>query len=176
LGQELLVIEEILYNFRLTKNSTVSLKFQQDERDYKELEFISFSPKMSPFRMYVSKEETATSQNTMDIIPSWMGGYFSSVTDNSKNYCKNCNFTILIEPEFEDAHVFFIIRYENSVSEIFPHAPIISTLKPYKKHCYSINVPERFKNEDMIIQTELFSGSVEMLYNPWKLPTKKKNF
>jgi hypothetical protein len=151
------------------------LKFVQDQREYKELEFISFSPKLSPYRMFISREESANSANTMQIIPSWIGGYFSSVSKNSTNYCTNCNFTILIEPEFQDAHVFFIIRYENSVSEI-THHPIISTLKPFRKHCYFINIPDRYKNEDMIIQTELFSGSVEMLYNPWELPKDQNDF
>jgi hypothetical protein len=172
----MLVRNDILYNFPLRKNGTVSMKFIQDGRDYKELEFISFSPKLSPYRIFVSREETANSMNTMQIIPSWIGGYFTSVIKNSTNYCTNCNFTIFIEPEFEDAHIFFTIRYENSVSQIFPHNPIISTLKPFRKHCYFIDIPERFKNEDIIIQTELFSGSVEMLYNPWELPKDQNDF
>lgn len=126
--------------------------------------------------MYISRKENANSQNTMDIIPSWIGGYFSSVKKNSKNYCINCNFTILLETEFEHADIFFIIRYENSVTEMFSHAPVISTLNPFGKHCYKINVPKKFQAEDLIIQTELFSGGANMLYNPWSLPKKEKDF
>lgn len=169
-------MENNLYPFHITKESSVSLKFQQTREDFKELEFISFSPKMSPFRIFVSDKETATSENSIQIIPSWIGGYYASVTKSSRYYCTKCNFTIFIEPEFDEADLFFLIKYEDSVSRIFPHHPIMSSLKPYQKHCYNFTVHERFKNEEIIIQTELFSGSATMKYNPWTLPNETDKF
>lgn len=178
MGKEYLIKSDRLYKFRLTRQSSISLKFHQGRANFKELEFIGFSPKMSAFRMYVSNQETATSENSLLVIPSWIGGYFTSVRKDSRYYCVNCNFTILLEPEYEHAEVFFIIRYENSVSQIKPHFPIFSTLKPFKTHCYKMNIPEKYKNDELIIQTELFSGSANLLYNPWSLPDRKnlKNF
>ncbi len=125
---------------------------------------------MSAFRMYVSKESNPSSSNSMTIIPSWIGGYYSSVSKNSLHYCSNCTFNVLIEAENDLAEVILTVKYEDAVSQVSPQDPIFSTLKPFRRHCYFIDVDEKHKNEEIIVQTTLFSGSAVLLVNPWVAP------
>ncbi len=170
LDNELYIVENELYSFYITKDNSISLKFDQKRETYKELEFIAYSPKMSSFRMFVSNQNEPSSSDRLTIVPSWIGGYYSSVTNNSIYYCTNCTYHILLESENDIAEVFFIIKYEDSVSKINPQEPIFSTLKPFRKHCYYIDVDENNKDEEIIVQTTLFSGSANLLINPWSLP------
>lgn len=131
---------------------------------------------MSAFRIYISKDSTPSSSNSMTIIPSWVGGYYSSVTKNSAFYCSNCTFNILIEAENDLAEVFLSVKYEDAVSRVNAHEPIFSTLKPFRRHCYFIEVEDRFKDEEIIVQTMLFSGSARLLINPWISPLNITKF
>lgn len=120
--------------------------------------------------MYVSKESNPSSTNTFTIIPSWIGGYYASTIKNNYNFCKNCTYNILLEAEKNSAEINFMVKYENSVNKIKSHQQIFSTVKPFGSHCYSIDVTESNKNETLIVQTMLFSGSSTLLVNPWTNP------
>ena len=122
---------------------------------------------MSTFKMFVSSSGSPSSRNTLPVIPSWIGGYYSSVTRNSFNFCSNCTYYIMLEAEQGTAEIFFMIKYEDSVNKVKSNEPIFSTLKPGNMHCYSIEITEDLKNETLIIQTMLFSGSASLLVNPW---------
>lgn len=157
-----------LYSFYLTKDNSISLKFDQNRETYEELEFKSYSPRMSAFRMFVSDKNNPSSSNSLTVVPSWVGGYYTSVTKYSLHFCNNCTYYILLESENDFAEVFFSVQYQDSVSKINPQDPIFSTLRPFRKHCYSIDVDENKKNENIIVQTMLFSGSANLIINPWK--------
>jgi hypothetical protein len=112
----------------------------------------------------------------MTIVPSWVGGYYASVTKNSIHFCMNCTYNILIEAENDLAEVFLTIKYEDTIANINSQEFTFSTLKPFQRHCYSIDVNEKYKNEDIIIQTTLFSGSANLLINPWDFPKDLTHF
>lgn len=131
---------------------------------------------MSGFRMYISKKENPSASNSILVIPSWVGGYYASVTENSAHYCTNCTYYILIEADNDFAEVFFTAKYEGSYSPITPQDPVFSTLKPFKKHCYTIDVEEKYKEEEIIIQTVLFSGSAYLLVKPWNKPQNQTDY
>ncbi len=120
--------------------------------------------------MFVSFNKSPSSENSLPIIPSWIGGYYSSINSDSILFCSNCTYYILLESEKGSAEIFFMIKYEDSVNRIKTNEPIFSTLKPYNMHCYSININEENKNKTLIIQTMLFSGSTTLLINPWINP------
>lgn len=164
------IIENDIYTFFLKKDNSISLRFDQLRDSFEELEFIAYSPMMSSFRIFISNTNKPSSSNSMTIIPSWVGGYFASVSKNSAYFCRNCTYNILIESDSDVAEVFFTIKYEDSVSKVNPQEPIFSTLKPFKKHCYSIEVNDKNKNDDIIVQTMLFSGSANLQINPWENP------
>ena len=131
---------------------------------------------MSAFRMYISKDSSPSSSNSMIIIPSWVGGYFASVTKNTAFYCNNCTFYILIEAENDLAEVFLNVKYEDAVTRVNSQEPIFSTLKPFRRHCYFIEVEDKYKAEEIIVQTMLFSGSASLLINPWVHPQNITKF
>jgi len=172
---EFKIKENEIYSFSLKEGRSRILKFNQMKSDAKEIEFISYSHKINPFKMFVSTQRNPSSQNTLPIIPSWIGGYYASVNKNSFNFCSNCTYYILLESEKGTADIFFMIKYENSVNKVNLQEPIFSTLKPVSMHCYSIEITDQFKNETLIIQTMLFSGSASLFINPWKNPREGNN-
>jgi len=176
LETELNIVENELYSYYITKDNSISLKFDQRRQSYRELEFIAYSAKMSAFRIYISDKNNPSSSNSMTIIPTWIGGYYASVTKHSPHFCFNCTYYILLESENDLAEVFFTIKYEDSVSKVNPHEPIFSALKPFRRHCYSINVEEKYADDELIIQTMLFSGSTKLLINPWEMPKNHTSF
>lgn len=131
---------------------------------------------MSPYKVYISDKVNPSSSNSMQIIPSWIGGYYASVSKQSSHFCFNCTYFVLIEAENELAEVFFTVKYEDSFSKVNPQDPIFSTLKPFRRHCYSFDVDEKYKNEDIIVQTTLFSGSANLLVKPWLEPKNRTDF
>lgn len=170
LEPEFKIAENEVYTFNIKPEKQIILKFKQNKQDAKEIEFISYSPRMSTFKMFVSKDLNPSTQNSLPVIPSWIGGYFTSINKNSFNFCSNCTYYILLEAENGPAEIFFMIKYEDSVNKVKSNEPIFSTLKPANMHCYSIEVTEESNNETLIIQTMLFSGSATLLVNPWKNP------
>lgn len=170
LEPEFKIAENEVYTFNIKPEKQVILKFNQNNAAAKEIEFISYSPKMSSFKMFVSNSANPGSQNTLPVIPSWIGGYYSSVNKNSFNFCSNCTYYVMLEADKGAAEIFFMVKYEDSVNKLKSSEPVFSTLKPANMHCYSIEVTEEFKNETLIIQTMLFSGSASLLVNPWKNP------
>jgi len=170
LEPEFKIAENEVYTFNIKPENQIILKFDQKRADAKEIEFISYSPKMSSFKMFVSVSGNPGSQNTFPVFPSWIGGYYSSVNRNTLNFCSNCTYYVMLEAEKGIAEIFLMVKYEDSVNKVKSNEPIFSTLKPANMHCYSIEVEEQFKNETLIIQTMLFSGSASLLVNPWENP------
>lgn len=168
--QEFNVMENELYTFNLKAGNSIILNFYQTREDLKEIEFISYSPKLMSFKMLVSTKENPSSENTISVIPSWLGGYFSSVNKGSLRFCYKCSYYILLEAERSTSDINFMIKYEDSVNKIKSYEPIYSTLKPFHMHCYSYEITEANKNETLIIQTMLFSGSATLGLNPWNNP------
>jgi hypothetical protein len=170
LEPEFKIAENEVYTFNIKPEKQIILKFDQNKPNATEIEFISYSPKMSTFKMFVSSNANPSSQNSLPVIPSWIGGYYSSINKNSFTFCSNCTYYVLLEAEIGAAEIFFMVKYEDSVNKVKSNEPIFSTLKPANMHCYSIEIPEEFKNETLVIQTMLFSGSASLLVNPWKNP------
>lgn len=156
--------------FFLKEGQSQILSFEHNSKEKKEIQFMSYSNKLSPFKMFVSKNKGPSSQNTLEIIPSWMGGYSAFTSKDYVNWCENCTYYILLEAEKGAADISFIIKYEDTIHKIKHIEPIWSILQPGKMHCYSIEIDEKFKNENLIIETILFSGSATLGINPWNNP------
>lgn len=163
--------------FSLREGNSIILNFEHKKNSKKnEIQFISFSHKFTPFKMFVSKSANPSSQNTLTVIPSWMGGYYTSIDKESPYWCEeDCTYYILLEAEKGASDISFMVRYEDTVQKMKHIHPIFSTLKPLKMHCYSIDIKERFKKENLIIETILFSGSATLGMNPWKNPVVYPN-
>jgi hypothetical protein len=161
--------------FSLREGRSFILSFEHKKKFVQEIQFMSFTYKLSPFKMFISKNKSPSTQNSLPIIPSWMGGYYSSLTRESKDWCEDCTFYILLEAEKGSSEINFMVRYEDTIHKIKHFEPLYSTLKPQQMHCYSIDVDEKNKNENLIIETVLFSGSAQIAYNPWTNPIVDPN-
>lgn len=153
------------------------VSFEHKKKNVEEIQFISFTHKLTPFKMFISKDKAPSTQNTLPTIPSWHGGYYTSLTKNSKDWCEECTFYILLEAEKGSSEINFMIRYEDTIHKIKHFEPLYSTVKPRQFHCYSILINELNKLDNLIIETVLFSGSAQFAYNPWTNPIyDNKNF
>ena len=161
--------------FSLKEGKSQIIKFEHNEKSKKEIQFISYSNKLSSFKMFVSKDEDPSSQNSLLVVPSWIGGYYASLTNKSIDWCENCTFYILLEAETGVSDISFMVKYEDTINKIKHIEPIFSTIKPFQKHCYSIEIEEKSKNENLIIETILFSGSATLGMNPWTNPILSSN-
>lgn len=162
---------------QVMKDYAVNLKFNHTKTDFKELQIMSYSPQLSPYRMYVAKNSMPSSQNSIQIIPTWLSGYTADIIRGSKDACEGtCQYNILIESESSFAEVYLLIKYEDSVTKVDPLFPVFSYVRPYGTHCYSIAIDQSNKDDSIIIQTNLFSGSVKIYINPWTKPADKSKF
>ncbi len=161
--------------YSLKEGQSQILSFEHNAKDKKEIQFISYTTKLSPFRMFVSREKNPSTQNTLTIIPSWMGGYYASASKKSVNWCENCTYYILLEAEKGAADITFTVKYEDTINKIKHIEPIWSSLTPGRMHCYSIEIEDSFKNENLIIETILFSGSAVLGMNSWSNPLVNTN-
>jgi hypothetical protein len=124
----------------------------------------------------MSHKTNPVSTNSMQIIASWVGGYYASVTKNSSFFCSNCTYNILIESENDSAEVLFVVKYEDNVSKVNSDELIFSTLKPYGRHCYFIDIDKKNLNEEIVVQNMVFSGSASLLINPIEMPNNLIGF
>ncbi len=151
------------------KNDELSFKIKVN-KNYEELDIVAFSPQLKAFKLLVNEKERPTTQNSVSVIPSWMGGYSVNIPKNSENYCNNCHYYIVLEAGSSDVEVYLFARFEESITSIGSEEPLYSTLMPFKKHCYKYKIDMRNRDKNVIIQTVVFNGSVEMKYKMNELP------
>ena len=89
------------YNFiTLQPHETINYKLFV-EKEFEELNVVAFSNN-GKFRIFMNKE-APSSQNTFNVIPSWSNGYvFQVKKENSKQYCTNCYYHIVVHNEGEE--------------------------------------------------------------------------
>lgn len=159
--------------FSLREGRSFIMNFHHEKKSTKEIQFIAFSKKLSPFKMFISNgNESPSSQNSIEIQPSWLGGYSAIVDKTSKNWCEDCTYKILLEAERGSNEIFLMVRYEDTIHQISNKnfENIYASLNPRKMHCYSLEISEEKKAENLIIETILFSGSAKLAMNPWTNP------
>lgn len=152
-----------LYRAWILKDDELSFKIKVN-RNFEELDIVAFSPTLGPFKLLVKEKERPTTENSIKVIPSWMGGYTVNIQKTSEYYCNDCYYYLVLEAGSTNAEIFFFAKYEETVTLIGTEEPVYNTLLPFKKHCYKYNVDIRNRDKNIIIQTVVFSGSVELKY------------
>lgn len=174
LENEFQIFEGAMYQAYIEKEASIAFKIQS-RPDFDEMEIVAFAQGLGNFRMYVGKNEMPSNQKTILAIPSWIGGYTANIVKGSQDYCTSCFYYIVLEAPIESAHIFFFVKYDETVTTVRSTEPVFSTLRPYKTHCYKTYVDDSNKKENLIIQTTLFSGSVTLKTRPWKSPSDNQN-
>lgn len=88
------------------------------------------------------------------------------INKNDPEYCEECDYYILLVSlnEKQATSVMLNIKYSKSLTPItnMEH-PIVSSVKAYDRHCYSVNVTN--VNDNLIITSSIFNGEAELHYN-----------
>ena len=162
------VMEIGKYNLiSLGPHQTLNYKLKiKDEFD--ELNIISFS-ETGKFKIYVNKE-APSSQNTINVIPSWKNGYvFQIKKSNKKEYCSNCHYHIAIHNEkSETIYPLTLYAYfPDKIIKLKPEEIMYDAMEQISDRCYSFAIAKEEKKERLIIQTTMFSGGLSLVIDGW---------
>ena len=164
------------YSITLTKKSSISYAlYVPENKDREELNVVANNPTLKNFRIYMAKD-SPSSQNTFQIIPSWTNGYVISVTKYNKEYCTDCTYHILFQTEEDSIDIQFTAYFQSTLTKLTAGNPINDVVKGGSRRCYVFDtsyVSDRYKSQ-LIISTNLFSGSVILNLSGWKKSTEDK--
>ena len=166
------------YSFILTKKSSISYSLYVPENNNKEeLNVVANNPSLKNFRIFMAKD-SPSSQNTFQIIPSWVGGYTISVSKNNRDYCTDCTYHILFQTEEDQVNIQFTAYFQSTLTKITSGNPINDVVKSGSKRCYyfdTSNTDNLYKSK-LAISTNLFSGSLSLNIAGWKPNLEDKMF
>ena len=165
------------YNFiTLRPHETINYKLFV-EKEFEELNVVAFSDN-GKFRIFMNKE-APSSQNTFNVIPSWNNGYvFQVKKENSKQYCTECYYHIVIHNDGEEI-INPLTLYTNFPDKIFnlkPEKLLYDAVEKNSKKCYSFDITPAQKKEKLIIQTNMYSGNIYLSIDGWAFKERKIQF
>lgn len=99
---------------------------------------------------------------------SFVGGYNVVIDKDSPDFCEDCDYFVLLVGEGqanETALVMVDIKTPNTYTAINSYFPAFSSVHSYKRQCYSFNISEYEKSDNLIIQTTLFYGKAQLEIN-----------
>jgi len=169
LSEEIKIEIGIVNTASLDYNSSMHYYVKIPKNDsHHELNLVAFSPFFKPFKVFMSRE-SPSSQNTFPIIPSWTGGYTISVSKEQNNYCNDCEYHFLIQSTEANTTIRFYLFFQDDLTTVNPNVPFFDSVKAFSKRCYNFSITDyQKKNEELIIQMTLFSGSGNLLLEGWK--------
>lgn len=151
-----------IYYIKIPKKSTQSYFVKiAPNLNYEELNVIANCPALKSFKIFMSRD-SPSSQNTFKVNPSWGGGYTINIDKKNENYCKNCTYHILLQTENDNVQIQLNAYIKNHLTNIKMSKPIYDAVKKDAKRCYrfGINEDDLNKKEQIIIQTNIYSGLI----------------
>ena len=149
-----------MYSIEMERKSSLNYILNIPQKDYKELNVMATTNGMEDFKIYMSKTNPS-SQNTIKVIPSWASGYLITIDKNSRDYCTNCSYHILLQSGKGECTVQFYAYFQNSITKLLAGSPLQDAMKSYGKRCYSFNIFDKnnLKDQKIVISITLFSGN-----------------
>ena len=162
------------YNFiTLQPHETINYKLFID-KEFEELNVVAFSNN-GKFRIFMNKK-APSSQNTFNVIPSWSNGYvFQVKKENPQQYCTKCYYHIVVHNDGEET-INSLTLYSNFPDKIFnlkPEILLYDAVERRSKKCYSFDITPAQKKEKLIIQTNMYSGSLYLSIDGWAYTERK---
>ena len=159
-------------SIKLSKHDSISYFLKLNNQEYEQLKVVSYSPEQKHFHILMTRDNIApTTQNSIEAIPSWMGGYMININNKSYNYCKNCTFHILFQTEEESATIKFYAFFQNTFTQINSGEPIMDSMEKKSKRCYFYDMNKYMdytsKDDKLIIQMSLFGGEAYLHFSGW---------
>ena len=169
---------EKLYSIFLKKHSFLNYFIKIPNKAYNEFNIIATSPQLKEFKIFAHKDNPS-SQHTFPIKPSWIGGYLISIDNMSSDYCENCEYHIILQSgEDDNVVVNLLFTFQNGISQIKRGVNVYGTAKANQTRCYKfkINSAMRRKDEQLIIESTLYSGLGTLHILGWNPPRDNETF
>ena len=157
-------------SIKLSKHASINyfLKItNENNENSKELKIVAYSPEQKHFHILLTKDDQSPStQNTYQAIPSWMGGYMITI-NNEKG---NSIYHLLLQTEEERNTIKFYAFFQNTFTQISSGEPLMDSMARNLKRCYYYDM--RYYNntkreEKLIIQLTLFGGEAYIHFSGW---------
>ena len=173
-GKETEVILNEYYGMQLKPKEVMNYKIKIN-KDFEKLKVMAYSVTGGKFKMFMNKN-SPSSANTYKVIPSWVRGYVILIQRNSREYCTNCEYHVIIhndedEESSEINQIFFYAGIEDKNIEynLEPYNKINDALEDNSKICYNFNITEKEKREEkLIIDISVFSGQATLFIEGWR--------
>ena len=165
---EIDIKEGIGYITNIKPKETGNLKLHMD--DFDELKVIIYFRQRGKIKVLMSKE-MPTTQNSFNVIPSWVYGYSIIVKKGTPEYCSNCDYHILVKNEGKNTvnnlYIFPIIQQERFT--LRHYYPLYDTMEKNTKRCYDFPLSNIDKEkEKFILQITMYSGKVDVVFEGWE--------
>ncbi len=149
-----------MYSIEMNKKSVLNYCIKIPDKNYNELNVIATSNGLEEFKIFMN-QNNPSSQNTYKFIPSWASGYMFNIQKNTREYCKDCTYHIILQCGKKDCSIQLFAYFQNSVTNVLPGSPVQDAMRSYGKRCYSFNIYDLSNSEkpQIVISTTLFSGS-----------------
>ena len=166
---EITIYPNVGYIVNLQPGETGNLKLPIQE-EFDELKVIVHYRQKGKIRVFMSKE-MPTTQNSFNVVPSWIYGYSIIVKKDTKDYCFKCDYHIFIKNEGKNT-IYNLLIMPIIQKKRFPlrtHLPLYDTMDKNDKRCYSFPINEEEKQkEKLIIQITMHSGKIDILFEGWE--------
>jgi hypothetical protein len=120
--------------------------------EFNELKIIIYFRQRGKIKVLMSKE-MPTTQNSFNVIPSWVYGYSIIVKKDTPEYCSNCDYHIFLKNEgkytIKDLYLFPLIQPERFT--LRPHFPLYDTMDKNTKRCYDFPINKDEKEKEKFI-------------------------
>ena len=134
-------------------------------------------------------KKSLSSQNSINAVPFYFGGYIINIDNTSSDYCINCRYHLLFQTEEESTLIRFYAFFQNTFTQIDSGQTLIDSLEKNLKRCYYYDIKQNLhlkdiSNDKIIIQIALFGGEAflhisgfnQIIYNDINDIKKLKNY
>ena len=165
---EIEIKEGVGYITNIKPKETGNLKLHVGE--FNELKVIIYFRQRGKIKVLMSKD-MPTTQNSFNVIPSWVYGYSIIVKKDTPEYCSNCDYHIFLKNEGKNTvnnlYIFPIIQPDRFT--LRPLFPLYDTMEKNTKRCYDFPILNSEKeNEKFILQITMFSGKIDLVFEGWE--------
>ena len=166
---EITISPNIGYVLNIKPGETGNLKLPI-KNEFNELKVIIHYRQRGKIRVFMSKDSPST-QNSFNVVPSWIYGYSIIVKKDTKEYCTNCDYHIFIKNEGTNTIFNLLIMpiFQKERFVLRKNLPLYETMDQNTKRCYSYPVSKDEKQkEKLIVQITMYSGKIDVFFEGWE--------
>ena len=162
-------------SIKLSKHHSINyfLKIGKENQNYEQLKIVAYSSDQKHFHILLTKDnQSPSTQNTYQAIPSWMGGYMININDEKGN----STYHLLLQTEEESTTIKFYAFFQNTYTKISAGEPLMDSMATNSKRCYYYDMRINYNNntlyeDKLIIQLTLFGGEAYLHFSGWNKET-----